>query len=208
MKDGNPGVNPKDAVAGTKVPLDLLSPVAMAHWAAGQHAGNAKYGLVNYRVAGASARVYLGGALRHIQRYLAGQRDDPVDGAHNLGMAMANLAIVLDCEAAGTLNDDRPYPVPLDATYAEVERVIAASNERYKDRKPKHYTIADAQETPALKAGRWIPNAGQKPWYLPEEFEVKLRTGEVMDQKFFDRLDWSIDETEPNDGDILQWRPL
>lgn len=137
--------NPKDAVAGTKVPLDLLSPVAMAHWAAGQHAGNAKYGLVNYRVCGASARVYLGGALRHIQRYLAGETYDLQDGAHNLGMAMANLAIVLDCEAAGTLNDDRPYPVPLEATYQKVEEIVRDSNARYADRNPKHYTIKDAE---------------------------------------------------------------
>lgn len=208
VSNNGKATNPKDAVAGTKVPLDLLSPVAMAHWAAGQHAGNAKYGLVNYRVCGASARVYLGGALRHIQRYLAGQRLDPQDQVHNLGMAMANLAIVLDCEAAGTLNDDRPYAVSLDPTYAEVEAQVKASNARYADRKPKHYTIqhVESATSPGPEASKsdWIKNNGVKPKTLPEKIDIVFGDDYRVDG--LPSIDWSWKFTGRAD-DIRLWRP-
>lgn len=138
MKD----TNPKDAIANGKVPLSLCSPVAMARWAEAMVAGREKYGSFNYRVCGASATVYAEGAMRHLQRYLAGEDLDPDDLVTNLGAAMANISIILDAQAAGTLNDDRPPPIPLQHIYLDVERSVKRLHEKYADRMPKHYTIA------------------------------------------------------------------
>lgn len=138
MKD----TNPKDAIANGKVPLSLCSPVAMARWAEAMVAGREKYGAFNYRVCGASATVYAEGAMRHLQRYLAGEDLDPDDLVTNLGAAMANISIILDAQAAGTLNDDRPPPIPLQHTYLDVEKSVKRLHEKYADRMPKHYTIA------------------------------------------------------------------
>ena len=140
MKD----TNPKDAIANNKVPLSLCSPVAQARWAEAMVSGRQKYGAFNYRVCGARASVYIEGAMRHLQRYLCGQDLDPDDLVTNLGAAMANISIIIDAEASGTLVDDRPPSTPLDAVYADVEDSVKRLRKKYDDKDPKHYTIEDS----------------------------------------------------------------
>lgn len=137
--------NPKEAIGDTKVPLWLCSAIAMAHWASAQLAGLCKYGAWNWRAAGVRASTYISAMKRHLGRWENGERLDPVDGTHHLGNIMACCAILLEAEAIGKLNDDRPPAATeaLLAAFDEVEAITARLREQYKDRNPRHYTIAD-----------------------------------------------------------------
>lgn len=164
MKD----TNPKDAIASSKVPLWLLSPIAKAAWALAMHSGSVKYGSWNWRAAGVRASVYLSAAQRHLDAYLSGEEHDPVDGTHHLGNVMACCAILLDAKAAGKLSDDRPPSVSLRPTYAECEPLVVKLAKQYEDKKPRHYTIADTrvEETKTLQVGdrvRVLPGCGVRP---------------------------------------------
>lgn len=132
--------NPKDATAGTRVPLWLLSPVAKAAWALGQFAGLVKYGAWNWRSTGVRASVYIAAAQRHLDAYLEGEEQDPVDGTHHLGNVMACCAILLDAAAAEKLEDDRPPRVDLRPMYASIEAQMEKLRVQYADRKSIHYT--------------------------------------------------------------------
>lgn len=140
--------NPKDQIAGTKIPLGLCSPVAHAHWALAQYAGASKYGIANWRIAGVRASVYLHAAMRHLEAWESGEDNDPVDGTHHLGNVMACCAIVLDAAAAGKLTDDRPPSIDIRPTYAELEALMAKLQKQYADKCPRHYTIADTERKP------------------------------------------------------------
>lgn len=135
--------NPKDAIAGTRIPLWLCSPIAKAHWALAQFAGLIKYGAWNWRVAGVRKSVYISALERHIDAVKSGEQFDPVDGTRHLGNIMACAAIMLDAEAAGKLLDDRAPIVDMRKTYAELEALMAKLKEQYADKNPRHYTIAD-----------------------------------------------------------------
>lgn len=147
----NKHTNPKDAIADSKVPLWLLSPIAKAHWSLAQAVGMVKYGAWNWRKAGVRASVYASGIQRHFDRWLSGEDYDPVDGQHHLGAIMAGCAIILDADAAGMLTDDRPPSVAVGELYADIESRFKAALDRAKARglSPYHYTIADAEMGPA-----------------------------------------------------------
>jgi len=138
--------NPKDAIAGNKVPLWLCSPIATAKWALAQFAGMIKYGAWNWRVAGVRSSVYLSAAKRHLDAYISGEELDPVDGTEHLANVMACCAILLDAKAAGKLTDDRPPSVNLRPTYAEIEAQMEKLRTQYADKDPRHYTIGDTQK--------------------------------------------------------------
>lgn len=125
--------NPKDAVASSKIPLWLLSPIAKAHWAIAQAVGVVKYGAWNWREAGVRSSVYLSAIQRHFDCYLDGEDFDPVDGQHNLGAIMACCAILIDAQYNGKLTDDRPPRGFLRGQYADLEKVFAAAIERAKE---------------------------------------------------------------------------
>lgn len=135
--------NPKDAIGDTKVPLWLLSPVAKIHWAMAQFAGICKYGAWNWRAAGVRSSVYLSAMQRHMDAYLSGEELDPVDGTHHLGNIMACCGILLDAQAAGKLTDDRPPLVTHRPSVGDAEKLMAKLKEQYKDKAPRHWTIAD-----------------------------------------------------------------
>lgn len=72
--------------------------------------GAAKYGAANWRERGVATTVYVDAALRHIMQYFDGGQKLAADsGVHNLGHAMACLAIIIDAEQEGQLIDDRPF---------------------------------------------------------------------------------------------------
>lgn len=146
--------NPKDQVATNKVPLWLLSPIAKAKWALAQFAGMAKYGAWNWRIAGVRSSVYLSAAQRHLDAYLSGEEYDPIDGTDHLGNIMACCAILLDAREAGKLTDDRPPSVDIRATYGEMELLAACLRDKYADKNPRHYTIADTEGAcPPVESG-------------------------------------------------------
>lgn len=139
MKD----TNPKDSVAQNKVPLGLVSPVAMAHEALALKAGAVKYGTANYRVMGANAMVYAHAAIRHLQKWINGEEFDQVDGTHHLGNVRACTAILLDCQHLGNLTDDRPPSMDLGELFDGLEQMSERLASQYAEKSPYHYTIKD-----------------------------------------------------------------
>jgi len=135
--------NPKDAIADSKIPLWLCSPIAKIKWALAQYAGMLKYGAWNWRLAGVRASVYISAIQRHIDGFASGEDVDPLDGTDHLGNIMACCALLIEARAAGKMTDDRPPRLDHRATIAEGEALIAKLKEQYKDRTPKHWSIAD-----------------------------------------------------------------
>ena len=135
--------NPKTAIGDKKVPLALCSPIASAHWSLAQFSGMCKYQAWNWRIAGVRSSTYISAMKRHLDAYVSGEEFDPVDGTHHLGNIMACAAILLDAQAAGKLNDDRPPSVDCRPTFKFVEDQMAVLREKYKHIEQKPFTIKD-----------------------------------------------------------------
>lgn len=137
--------NPKDAIAGNKLPLHLISPIVKAYQAISHYLGNVKYGAWNWRGAGARASVYRAALERHIDAWWEGEDYDPVDGTPHLANALACINILIDAKHVGKLIDDRPPSnhAELAAVRMEFEALMPKIRERYADKNPHHYTIAD-----------------------------------------------------------------
>jgi len=104
------GSNPKDELGMLKLPLLLVSPVAVALQALCMQDGAEKYGPYNYRLAKVQAYVYLEAALRHIYAIIDGEDFDPKTGKPHIGYALATLGIYADAWVNGFLIDNRPNP--------------------------------------------------------------------------------------------------
>jgi hypothetical protein len=143
-EDNRKDTNPKTAIGDTKVPLALCSPIASAHWALAQYVGMRKYQAWNWRIAGVRSSTYVSAIKRHLDAYVSGEEFDPADGSHHLGNIMACCAILLDAQAAGKLNDDRPPSVDCRDTYSFVEKQMAVVREKYKHIEQQPYTIKDS----------------------------------------------------------------
>jgi len=101
------GENPKDAVAGERLPLDLWPLTATAMASVAMLNGACKYGRANWRKIPVRATVYVAACQRHMAAWLDGEESDE-EGVPHLASMLASLAIVVDAQAAGTLIDDRP----------------------------------------------------------------------------------------------------
>lgn len=137
--------NPKDSVATYKIPMSLVSPIARLYQAIAHYLGNVKYGAHNFRAGGARASVYVSALHRHIDSWWEGQDNDPIDGTPHLANAIACINILIDAKHSGKLVDDRP-PSRISEYMRmrdEFEALMQKIHERYKDRDPRHYTIAD-----------------------------------------------------------------
>lgn len=112
-----PDGNPKSLQGAKKFSLRYAPTTANIAMNQAFEDGARKYGAANWREKGVAASVYIDAALRHIALYFDGGEQKAADsGVHNLGHAMACLAIIIDAEACGKLTDDRPFPVAgLDA---------------------------------------------------------------------------------------------
>jgi hypothetical protein len=55
--------------------------------------------------------------MRHIEAWFNGEQQAQDSHVHHLAHAMACMAILLDAEACGMLNDDRPPLVDMQALY-------------------------------------------------------------------------------------------
>ena len=144
---GTKDTNPKDAIAGTKVPLGMAPLPAQVEEALAYLEGALKYGSWNWTISGVRASVYVLACARHLAKWYFGQECDPKTKVHHLGNARACLGLLIDAQARGVLNDDRPPALPdLDGLFSRAEEVVTHLQKLYQGRDPRHYTIADRPE--------------------------------------------------------------
>ena len=149
LEAGGKATNPKDAIGDTKLPVHLVSPIVTAYQAIAHFLGNVKYGSWNWRAGGARASIYYAAQKRHVDAWWEGQKYDPTDNTPHLANAMACLAILIECEECGNLNDDRP-PSRGDVYRRlrnEFEALMPKIREQYKDKSPYHWTIKDDNDS-------------------------------------------------------------
>lgn len=104
-----PDGNPKSVQGAKKFSLRYIPLPAQVEMCRALEDGDKKYGPANWRKTGVAASVYIDAALRHIMQFYDGGQDNADDsGVHNLGHAMACLAIIVDAQYNGSLIDDRP----------------------------------------------------------------------------------------------------
>lgn len=100
--------NLKNEQAAKKLPLHLVPPALVEETALAFADGAKKYEPYNWRESGASVSVYYAAALRHLQAYWDGEDISPDARVNHLAHVAACMAVLLDCERAGNLDDDRP----------------------------------------------------------------------------------------------------
>lgn len=151
--------NPKDKIGSTKIPLAIVSEIAVAEEALALVEGGCKYGDYNYRGTAVRASIYMHAARRHLACWFNGEERDPVTGVHHLGSARACLGILLDAQAIDKLVDDRPPSNPqIKAILDGLEAKVKHLQQMHADKSPKHWTIADnGQSSPSLSSSRSSP---------------------------------------------------
>lgn len=108
--DSYPDGNPKTQYGVKKAPLHLVPPIAVVSEAKVFELGARKYNPYNWREKTVSSSVYYSAALRHLMAWWDGESADSESGESHLSHARACLAILLDADSIGRLNDDRPIP--------------------------------------------------------------------------------------------------
>ena len=123
--------NPKTRAGSLKEPLRHIPSNVWLGDAAIHALGAQKYGPFNWRDETVSSSVYYESALRHLIAWYHGENVDAESGHSHLYHVRACMAILLDAEQHGTLNDDRPVshaapPKPYPGiTDAELQEAIA-----------------------------------------------------------------------------------
>jgi len=135
--------NPKDAIGCNKLPLHLWPETATAMGCVALLEGACKYGRSNFRPMGVRASIYYDACRRHLNAWFEGENLDPDSGVNHLGHALACLAVLVDAEVAGVLNDDRMYPVNYRPFIDDLTKHVGRIKSRYADRNVKHWTIQD-----------------------------------------------------------------
>jgi hypothetical protein len=100
--------NPKTLHGQSSIPLSLFSSLGTAYGSLGKLNGKLKYGLSNFVATPVVASIYVDAIRRHLDKWMAGQENDSVDGVPHFAAILANVDILLCARAAGTLEDDRP----------------------------------------------------------------------------------------------------
>lgn len=135
--------NPKRQFGLASIPLHLWSPLASAYGSLGLYNGSLKYGRNNFKATPVEASIYIAAAMRHLSAWAEGEEYDPADGVPNLGGVLANIAILLEARAAGTLVDDRQMGTGYLKEREHLKEIMKNVTEIHKDKNPRHYTIAD-----------------------------------------------------------------
>lgn len=102
--------NPKDAVGVLKPPLSTVPAGPLFRIGAAMNEGARKYGRHNYRAVGVRSSVYYDALMRHMMAWWEGEDTDPDSLLCHLDKAAACLVVLMDAQANGLLNDDRPPP--------------------------------------------------------------------------------------------------
>jgi hypothetical protein len=141
--------NPKDIIGSSKLPLHLWPETATILGALACLDGCLKYGRSNYRAIGVRSTIYIDAAKRHLNAWLEGEECASDSGIPHLGHALACIAIIIDAEAAGKLNDDRNVTGGYHDMVERWTPLVAEIKARHAGKAPKHYTIADNGKVPA-----------------------------------------------------------
>lgn len=131
--------NPKAINGSQKLNLSLWPGIATAYGALCLENGGLRYGYGNYKNSPVSMSTYLAATLRHAYAVIEGQEFDEIDGTPHLGAILANVAIILEARAVGTLVDDRPCE---GGYLKEIKQLTAIANnlkEMHKDKNPVHF---------------------------------------------------------------------
>jgi hypothetical protein len=136
--------NPKQFYGDTKVPLHLFPMPAVVLGAMGMLEGRQKYGQDNFRAAPVEAMTYIRAALSHVMLYAEGEWSPSDSPNPHLGLALANIAILIDAHYAGSLIDNRKYPGGYAAAIAEMQPLVQKIRDMHADKNPKHYSIKDS----------------------------------------------------------------
>lgn len=135
--------NPKDAIGSSKLPLHLWPETATATGCLAFMEGALKYGRSNFREIGVRSSIYIDALHRHANAWFEGEDNDPDSGLPHLSHALACLAIIVDAQAAGKLQDDRQVKGGYRALVTSLTPHVKRLKELHADKSPKHYTIAD-----------------------------------------------------------------
>jgi len=107
-----PDDNPKTVIGLSKPSTWAIPGVALLHLGKAMADGMRKYGLMNWRTKKVSSSVYFDAIERHLIAWKDGENLAADSGCHHLAHVMACCAILLDADANGSLNDDRPVAGP------------------------------------------------------------------------------------------------
>lgn len=140
--------NPKDAIGMTKLPMHLIPGTAKAYLAIAFLEGALKYGKYNWRVSGVRASIYLDAMERHMEKFKNGEWSDPVTHVPHLASIMACSAIILDADAVGKLNDDRPPKGDEPAVIDALQNEVLYLQELYAGENPAQHTIEEPRCPP------------------------------------------------------------
>lgn len=141
--------NPKDVIGSDKVPLHLWPMTATALGSMALLDGACKYGRSNYRAIGVRASIYYDAATRHLSKWFEGESEDPDSGLPHLAHVLACVAIIVDAQAAGKLNDDRQHAGGYLQMLEQCAALVPEIKKKYADRDVKHYTIQDNENADA-----------------------------------------------------------
>lgn len=135
--------NPKDMVGIRKAGLSVVPMNVIAEVGIGMLEGASKYGRHNYRAVGVRASVYFDSTMRHLIDWWEGVDIDPDSGMHHISKAITSLVVLRDAMMQGMCADDRP---PRSAPfYGDLNASAAKIIDKYADKNPRHYTIADSK---------------------------------------------------------------
>ncbi len=135
--------NPKKQFGDKSVPLNLWPALASSYGALGLYAGKLKYGMSNFNATPVEASIYIAAAMRHLEAWAEGEEFDPKDDVPNLGGVLANIAILIEARAAGTLVDDRKLGNGYLKEREALMKIVESLQILHADKSPRHYTIAD-----------------------------------------------------------------
>lgn len=135
--------NPKKQFGDKSIPLNLWPALASAYGALGLYNGKLKYGMSNFNATPVEASIYIAGAKRHLEAWAEGEEFDPADNVPNLGGVLANIAILIEARAAGTLIDDRKLGTGYLKEREALKAIVASLQVLHADKTPRHYTIQD-----------------------------------------------------------------
>lgn len=213
--------NPKDMVGTKKAPMSTVSAPVLAEVGVAMLEGALKYGRHNYRAVGVRASVYYDATMRHLMSWWEGEDIDPDSGMPHIVKAITSLVVLRDAQLHDKCEDDRP---PSSGDFlTHLNKIAAELVEKYADRNPKHYTIADDEpevlarttinfaevadsfgldeELVKFEDG-WIENTGVAPDC--EAVQVKFRNGYIPTAVYDpDKFYWSIGGV---DYDITHYR--
>jgi hypothetical protein len=139
------GTNPKKQFGDKSVPLNLWPALASAYGSLGLYNGKLKYGMSNFNATPVEASIYIAGAMRHLNAWAEGEEFDPADGVPNLGGVLANIAILLEARAAGTLVDDRKLGTGYLKERETLKAIVESLQVLHTGKNPRHYTIKDTK---------------------------------------------------------------